>query len=172
LFLLSLGNEQRDWIKHSYKPKSISSLTILIKEFLKHWGPEAQSLEDTIQDLEDALSREGFDLDIIKCLRGMLLPDFVETIVEKQEVDNTNEEDFVSLKQSKDEYFKFCEQLMPLFPDKDFLVKFCHQREEYLGTIIDDYEKMPTQNLAWEVVIAYFETNLLYDALTEKYGYQ
>jgi hypothetical protein len=101
LFLLSLGNEQRDWIKHSYKPRSISSLTILIREFLKHWGPEAQSLEDTIQDLEDAFSREGFDLDPIECLREMLLPEFVETTVEKQEVDNTNEENFERLKQSK-----------------------------------------------------------------------
>jgi len=31
---------------------------------------------------------------------------------------------------------------------------------------------MPTQNLDWEVVIAYFGTYSLYDALTEKYGYQ
>jgi hypothetical protein len=74
LFLLSLGREQRDWIKHYYKPRSISSLMILIREFLKHSGLEAQSLEDTIQDLEDVFSREGFDLDLIECLRGTLLP--------------------------------------------------------------------------------------------------
>jgi hypothetical protein len=48
LFLLSLGSEHRDWIKHLYKPRSISFLSILIGEFLKHWGPEVQSLEDTI----------------------------------------------------------------------------------------------------------------------------
>ena len=68
LFLLSLGNEQRYWINHSWKPRIISSLTILIREFLKHWGPETQSLKDTIQDLEAAFSREGFDLDPIEGL--------------------------------------------------------------------------------------------------------
>jgi hypothetical protein len=148
LFLLSLENEQRDWIKHSYKPRSISSLTILIKEFLKHWGPESQSLEDIILDLEDAFSREGFDIDPIECLRGTLLREFVETTVEKQEVDNTNEENFEHLKQSRDEDFEFFEQLMRLCPDNDLLVKFCQQREEELDAIIDYYEKTPTQNLA------------------------
>jgi hypothetical protein len=100
LFLLSLGSEQRDWIKHSCKPRSISSLMILIREFLKCWGPEAQSLEDTIQDLEDDFSREGFDLDPIQGLRETLLPKFVETIVERQEVDDKNEESFECLKES------------------------------------------------------------------------
>jgi hypothetical protein len=107
LFLLSLGNEQRDWIKNSCKPRSISSLTILIREFLKHWGPEAQSLEDTIQDLEDAFSREGFDLDPIEGLRETLLPEFVETTIERQEVDNNNEESFECLKESTDEDLSF-----------------------------------------------------------------
>ena len=74
LFLLSLGNEQRDWIKNSCKPRSTSSLTIFIREFLKRWGLEAQTLKDTIQDLEDAFSREGFDLDPIEGLRETLLP--------------------------------------------------------------------------------------------------
>jgi hypothetical protein len=69
LFLLSLGSEQRDWIKNSCKPRSIYSLTILIREFLKHWGPKSQSIEETIQDLEDGFSREGFDLDPIEGLR-------------------------------------------------------------------------------------------------------
>jgi hypothetical protein len=32
--------------------------------------------------------------------------------------------------------------------------------------------KMPTLNSAWEVAIAYFGTNSLYDVVTEKYGYQ
>jgi hypothetical protein len=47
-FFLSLKGKQRDWIKHSCKPKSISDSTILICEFLKHWGPKNQELEDTI----------------------------------------------------------------------------------------------------------------------------
>jgi hypothetical protein len=74
LFLLSLAREQRDWIKDYYKPRSIYSLTILIKEFLKHWGPEAQGIEDTIHDMEDAFSREGFDLDPIEGLIETILP--------------------------------------------------------------------------------------------------
>jgi hypothetical protein len=61
---------------------------------------------------------------------------------------------------------------MRLFPDKDFLVKFCQEREEEFGTIIDDYEKRPTQNSSWEVAIAYFGTDSLYDVVTEIYGYQ
>ena len=71
---------------------------IFIIEFLKHWEPKAQSLEDTIQDLEDAFSREGFDLDPIEYLRGMILPEFFEATVEKKEVDNSNEEIFECLK--------------------------------------------------------------------------
>jgi len=82
--LLSFGSEKKDWIKHSWKPRSISCLTILIREFLKRWGPKAQSLEETIQDLENAFSREGFVLEPIDGLREMLLPNFVEITVEIQ----------------------------------------------------------------------------------------
>jgi hypothetical protein len=161
LFLLSLGSEQRDWIKHSCKPRSISSLTILIREFLKRWGPEAQSLEDTIQDLEDAFSREGFDLDPIEGLRETLLPEFVETTVERQEVDNNNEESFECLKESTEEDYEFCEQLIELCPDKDFLVKFCQQREEEYDAILENYEERPTLNSSWEVAIAYYGTRFI-----------
>jgi hypothetical protein len=49
-----------------------------MREFLKHWGPETQILEDTIKDLEDAFLREVFDLDPIEGLREMILPKFVE----------------------------------------------------------------------------------------------
>jgi hypothetical protein len=113
---------------------------------------------DTKPILDDSFSREVFDLDPIKCLRGMLLPEFVETIVGKQEVDNSNEENFECLKRGRDEDFEFREQTMRLFPDENFLVKFCHQIKENLDAIIEDYEKMPTQNSAWEVTIAYFGT--------------
>jgi hypothetical protein len=37
-------------------------------------GVKTQKIEDTIQDLEDAFSREGFDLDPIEGLRETLLP--------------------------------------------------------------------------------------------------
>jgi hypothetical protein len=54
-------------------------------------GTISSNLEDTIQDLEDALSREGFDLDPIEFLRETLLPEFVETKIERKEVDKRNE---------------------------------------------------------------------------------
>jgi hypothetical protein len=40
LFFLSLETRQKDWVKHTLNPKSISSLTIFIEEFLKRWAPE------------------------------------------------------------------------------------------------------------------------------------
>jgi hypothetical protein len=125
LFLLSLGNEHRDWIKNSCKPRSISSLMILIKYFLQCWGPEAQSIKDTIQDLEDAFSREGFDLDPIEGLRETLLPKFFETIIERQEVDKSNEESFEFLKESIEGDEEFCEQLIEICSNTDFLDSFC-----------------------------------------------
>jgi hypothetical protein len=91
IFLLSLGNDQRDCIKNSCNTRSISSLTIHIREFLKRWGLEAQNIKDTIQDLEDDFSREFFDLDPIEGLRKMLLPYFFETTIEIQEVEKNNE---------------------------------------------------------------------------------
>jgi hypothetical protein len=57
--------------------------------FLKHWGPKAQSLEDTIQDLEDAFSREGFDLDPIEGLRETLLLEFVEKKLKDKKLTTT-----------------------------------------------------------------------------------
>jgi hypothetical protein len=79
-------------------------------------------------------------------LREKLLPEFVETTIEKQEADNNNEESFESLKESIEEDDEFCEQLMKFFPDKEFLVKFFQQREEEYDSIIDDYEERPTLN--------------------------
>jgi hypothetical protein len=46
-FLISLEGRQKNWVKHSLGPKSISSLTIFIEEFLKQWGLRFQSYEDT-----------------------------------------------------------------------------------------------------------------------------
>jgi hypothetical protein len=73
-------------------------------------GIEAQSLEETIQDLEDAFSREGFDLDHIEGLRETLLPYFVEATIERQEDDDSNEESFECFKESIEEDYKFFEQ--------------------------------------------------------------
>jgi hypothetical protein len=38
LLLLSLETRQKNWVKHTLNPKSISSLTIFIEEFLKWWA--------------------------------------------------------------------------------------------------------------------------------------
>jgi hypothetical protein len=132
LFVLSLGSEQRNWIKDSYKPRGIYSLMIRIREFLKHWGPQAQSLEDTIQDLEDAFLREGFELHLIEALREMLLPEFAEKTVERQEVDKSNEESFECLNQSREEDFEFCEQLMKLSPISIFWLSFFNEEKKRL----------------------------------------
>ena len=68
---------------------------------------------------------EGFDLDPIEGLRETLLPEFVEKIVERKEVDNNNEESFECLEQSTYEDYEFREKLIKLFPNKDYLVKLC-----------------------------------------------
>jgi len=70
------------------------------------------------------------------------------------------------------EYYEFCEQLIEIYPNKDFLVKFCEQREEEYDTILQNYEENSTLKLVWEVSIAYYGEKSLYDIVTEKYGYQ
>jgi hypothetical protein len=60
LFLISLEARQKNWVKHSCSPKSISSLAVFIEEFLKWWGPIFQRYEDTFQDLTTVLREEGF----------------------------------------------------------------------------------------------------------------
>jgi len=81
-------------------------------------------------------------------LRETLLLDFVETTVERQEVNNSNEESFECLKQRTEEEIKFSQQLIEYFPNKDFLVKFCQHREEEYEAILENYEERPTLNLA------------------------
>jgi hypothetical protein len=129
---------------------------MLIGEFLKCWGLEDQSLEDIIQDLEDVFFREGFELDPIPHLRKALLPEFVETTVKIQEVDDNNEESFECLKESTKQDYKFCEQLIEICLDKDFLVKLCQLIEEEYDVVLEYYEERPTLKSAWEVVIAYY----------------
>jgi hypothetical protein len=81
-------------------------------------------------------------------LRETLIPYFFETTVERQEVDNNNEENFECLKESTEEHYEFFEQLIEHCHDKEFLVKFCQQREEEYDTILENYEERPTLNLA------------------------
>jgi hypothetical protein len=59
-FVYLLESSQKDWITHSCSPKSIPSSTNLIKEFLRHYRPATQSLEDDFQELKHTLCREGF----------------------------------------------------------------------------------------------------------------
>ena len=63
IFVFSLESSQRSWLSHSCDPKSIPSSTKLIEEFLKHCQPTTQNLQDTFQELKDALYREGFPID-------------------------------------------------------------------------------------------------------------
>jgi len=62
-------------------------LTILVRDFLKRWGPEE-------------FSREGFDLDPKECLRENPFSEFVETTIEIKEVEKNNQESFEFLKES------------------------------------------------------------------------
>jgi hypothetical protein len=57
LFFLSLETRQTDRVENTLKPKSISSLTIFIEEFLKIWAPRTQSYEDTFHKLMVSLQK-------------------------------------------------------------------------------------------------------------------
>jgi hypothetical protein len=52
--------DQKDWLAHLCDPKSIPSSTKLIEEFLSHYRPATQSLEDAFQEIKHILCREGF----------------------------------------------------------------------------------------------------------------
>jgi hypothetical protein len=51
--------KEKDWVKLSSSPKSISSLKIFVEEFLKYWGTKYRCFEDTYQDLLAVLQEEG-----------------------------------------------------------------------------------------------------------------
>jgi len=63
IFVSSLESSQSKWLAHSCDPKSIRSSTKLVEEFLRYWGPATQDLQANIQELKDALYREGFPVD-------------------------------------------------------------------------------------------------------------
>jgi len=93
LFLLPLEERKRDWIKHSCNPKSISSSMILIRYFLKYWGPRTQKFEDTIQELEDAFLEHMFLLNPIEGTGETLLTNHIENLVEEEEVEDDSDEE-------------------------------------------------------------------------------
>jgi hypothetical protein len=55
-----IESSQKSWLAHSCNPRSIPSSTNLIEEFLMHYRPATQDLQDTFQELKDTLCREGF----------------------------------------------------------------------------------------------------------------
>ena len=61
-FVFSLESSQRDWLGHSCDPKSIPSSTNIIEEFIRHYQPSTQSLQDAFQELKHTLCREGFSI--------------------------------------------------------------------------------------------------------------
>jgi hypothetical protein len=63
IFVSSLESSQKYWLAHSCDPKSIPSSTKLIEEFLRHYRPATQSLQDAFQELKHTLCREGFPID-------------------------------------------------------------------------------------------------------------
>jgi hypothetical protein len=171
LFLLSLEERKRDWIRYSCSPKSISSSIILIRDFLKHWGHK--NIEETIQDLEDILQGCSFLSEFIEGLKETLLLKYDESTFEEEEIeDDSNEESFECLKENIQEDNEFCEQLLEHFHDKDFLVKFCVQRKKEYNAILQNYKRKPTLNMAWEVSISYFRVKSLCNIVTERYDYQ
>jgi hypothetical protein len=93
LFLLSLETRQKNWVKHTLNPKSISSLTIFIEEFLKQWAPRTQRYEDILHDLTVALQREGLFSNPVE---------EDEEFIEEQEVEEEiHEEGYQPLKRRK-----------------------------------------------------------------------
>jgi hypothetical protein len=63
IYVSSLESSKKDWFAHSCDPKSIPSSTNLIEEFLRHYQPVTQSLQDVFQEIKHTLCREGFSID-------------------------------------------------------------------------------------------------------------
>jgi len=102
----------------------------------------------------------------------LLLKSDESTIVEYKIEDNSNEEMFECLKENIQEENEFCEQLLEYCHNKDILVRFCVQRKEEYDVVLQNYERNPTLNMAWEVSITYFRVDSLCDAMMKKYGYR
>jgi hypothetical protein len=111
-------------------------------------------------------------LDPIEDLRETLLPKPIENTIGEQKDEDSDEESFEALKENIEEDNEFCEQLLEHCHNKDFLVKFCMQRREEYNTILQNYEREPTRDIAWEVSIAYYGVKSLCDTVTKKYSYQ
>jgi hypothetical protein len=58
-----LESSKINLVAHSCNPKRICSSTKLIEEYLKHYRPATQNLQDIFQELKDVLCRECFLVD-------------------------------------------------------------------------------------------------------------
>jgi hypothetical protein len=56
-------SSQRNFLANSCNLKIIPSSTKLIEEFLKHYRPTTQNLQDTFHEIKDIICREGFPVD-------------------------------------------------------------------------------------------------------------
>jgi hypothetical protein len=120
-FFINIPIEIKRWLVGCLKPKSVSSLTCLIMKFLGYWGPNHQTLEDTIQELEVSLQEE-------------------ETFEENEKNCEEQCEDFSQrLKESVREDKKFCKELANQFQEVHILVDLCAQRREEHDLIIEQY---------------------------------
>jgi hypothetical protein len=111
-------------------------------------------------------------LDPIKYLRETLLPKPIKNTIREKKVEDSDEESFEALKENIEEDNEFCEQLIEHCHNKDFLVRICMQRRKEYNTILQNYEKEPTRDVAWELSISYFGVESLCDDVTNKHGYQ
>ena len=114
IFVSSLGSSQKDWLAHSYDPKSIPSSTKIIEEFLRQYRPTTQSLQDAFQELKHTLCWEGFLIDD-------------ETIYEENIEEDHDGED---LDETYDEYEVFS---LPLDEDIHTPAPPAHQEEKMIS---------------------------------------
>jgi hypothetical protein len=124
-FVSSLESSQRDWLAHSCNPKSIPSSTKLIEEFLTHYRPTTQSLEDAFQELKHTLYIEGFPINY---------ETIDERVLEEHTHENKLEED--PDEENLDETFDEEEVLISTLPfDEDIqaFVAPAHQEENMIS---------------------------------------
>jgi hypothetical protein len=113
-FVSSLESSQKYWFAHSFDPNSVPSSTNLIEEFLRHYRPDTQSLQDDFQELKHTLCREGFLID-----DETIDEENIEEDLDKEYLDETYDEDEVSA--------------LPLDEDLQTSIPPSHQEEKMIN---------------------------------------
>jgi hypothetical protein len=85
---------------------------VLIREFLKHWGPRTHKFEEVVQDLKDAFLGHCLPSNLIEGLKETLLLKSDENTTKEKRAEDSDEESFVALKENIEEDNEFCEQLL------------------------------------------------------------